>query len=735
MAKNQPPATPPKRPWLKILAGVLAGGLLGTLLLLAFALWQMERLAKTLPTPQQIKTEQMGENTQLFDRHGNRLGALFIENREYVPLEKINPQLIQAFLAVEDSEFMHHRGVRFSSLIRAVLATTVLRGRWGTQGGSTITMQLVRTLYLGREKTISRKSREILISLMLEQRYSKEELLEMYLNSIYFGENAYGVRAASDVYFSKSLNKLSLAESALVAGLVQSPSRLSPYRNKEGALQRRATVLGRMRAVGYVTEENYQKALKEPLRLKYQGIPPAPGLKALKFPYFTSYVMHQLVEAYGHGAVFTGGLKVYTTLDPALQSAAEQALKNGLWKYGKGHDVGQGALVSVEVDTGHVLAMVGGRDFAQSEFNRAWQARRQPGSSFKPFVYATACEQGHPMGSVVVDAPIRIHLGGGRYYSPKNSGGGYHGAITYRQALAQSVNVAAVKVMAKVGPRDVISTARKMGISTPLKANLSLALGAGEVIPLEMASAFAVFAQRGEYVSPVAITKVVDPQGRLLELPAPQRYESAMSEKCAASLTDAMKDVVTRGTARRAAVRGAVIAGKTGTTSDYKDAWFVGFSPRVATAVWVGNDTGKLMKRVFGGTVPAPVFSDYMRVATRQYPAERFPEPSDLTNTDRGLEQSGEPEEGLSDSLELESPGDDPSLLEGASEDGAEGGELPPPEESAPQDNFLDLDSQQDRYIPPDTTPPPKPEEPPQEDVWDPSAPDLKEDPDLGEGF
>ncbi len=612
-------------------------GLLGLCVATAGGIWYLDSLMEEMPAPEELQMERPSETTKIYASGGEVLGEFFLENRRFTPIEEIPDILQKAFLAIEDTDFYTHRGVRFESLVRAAIALQET-GRMN-QGGSTITMQITRDLFLSQKKTFDRKIREIVLALMLEQRYSKDEILEMYLNKIYFGEYAYGVYTAAQNYFGKDLKDLSTAEAAFLAGVVQAPSRHSAYRSVDRATKRRNLVLDRMLSVGFINEEEHRQAAAEPFKLRYEGHPPAPTLERLTYPHFTTYVLKQLLDTYGKEMVYGGGLKVYTTLDVTKQKLAEDALKKGIEEYGKQHKVTEGALVALEPGTGYIVAMVGGTDFKNSKFNRATQARRHAGSSFKPVVYSTACESGYNLSTQVQDAPLKIPMPGGKFYSPRNSNREYKGFISLRQALIGSVNVVAVKVADALGTDKIIQMARRFGITAPLHPGLSMALGANEMVPLEIAAAFAVFPQQGVYVKPTAITKVIDRSGRVLYSPEKPERRRAISERCAYALTSAMMDVINKGTARRARVTGHQVAGKTGTTSDFKDAWFSGFSPQLVATVWVGNDSGEPMHRVFGGTVPAPIWQTFMSGALKDQPAQEFTKPSSITQADLGFGQ------------------------------------------------------------------------------------------------
>ncbi|MGQ0570737.1 MAG: transglycosylase domain-containing protein, partial [Armatimonadota bacterium] len=457
--------------------------------------------------------------TRIYAADGELIASLFRENRQIVPLTSIPPVLRQAVLAIEDERFYSHRGVDPRGIARA-LWRNVREGEL-VEGGSTITQQLARNLFLSQERVVSRKVAEILLALEIERRLTKEEILERYLNQVYFGQGAYGVEMAARVYFGKSVKTVSVPEAALLAGLIRAPSIYSPYRNFALAKKAQVIVLSRMAALGSISTEEAAKA-----RAAKIALAPASnaGLAGIRAPYFVSFVLPRLIEVYGEDLVYKGGLQVHTTLDPRLQAVAEKAVRAGIGTAERRKlNVGQAALVAVDPNTGAVRAMIGGMDFASSQFNRAWQARRQPGSAFKVFVYTTAIASGVPPTRILHDSPVTYKIRGSRDWSPKNYDRTYSGPVTLRRAIERSINIPAAKMTHELGPAKVVETARTMGIESPLEPHLSIALGSGDVTPLEMAAAFATLANGGLRVQPLSITKVTDAKGKVLEEHRPRR--------------------------------------------------------------------------------------------------------------------------------------------------------------------------------------------------------------------
>ncbi|MDR7483924.1 MAG: penicillin-binding protein 1A [Armatimonadota bacterium] len=621
---NQPAARPRRsrvrRPrWARILlaAVVLAGLVLvgsGVAVGVAVAVGQQVRDVSELYSPP-------SQATRIYAADGQLIASLYRENRQIVPLTAVPPILRQAVVAIEDERFYSHRGLDPRGIARA-LWRNIREGRL-VEGGSTITQQLARNVFLSSERAISRKVAEMLLALEIERRLTKDEILERYLNQVYFGQGAYGVEMAARVYFGKSVRDVTLPEAALLAGLIRAPSLYSPYRNFALAKQQQAIVLGRMAALGFISAQEAAAARAAGIRLA-----PATnaGLAGIRAPYFVSFILPRLLETYGEDVVYHGGLQIYTTLDVRLQAAAERTVRAGIESAKRrGLKIEQAALVAIDPDTGAVRAMIGGVDFAASQFNRAWQARRQPGSAFKVFVYAAAIAAGVPPTRILDDEPVTFKIRGARDWSPKNYDGTFSGPITLRRALEKSINVPAARMIHELGPQKVVEIAKAMGIESPLSPHLSLALGSADVTPLEMATAFATLANGGLRVQPMAITKVTDAKGRVLEESRPRRQVGIPAE-VAYVMTDLLKGVIERGTGTAAQI-GRPAAGKTGTTDDYRNAWFIGYTPHLVTAVWVGNDDNSPMRRVVGGTVPAEIWAAFMKVATASDPPDDWSPP------------------------------------------------------------------------------------------------------------
>ena len=606
-----------------------------------FALAQW--LRRDLPTPAQVATIQAPVKTVVYDARGRVLHEFYRENRSPVPLKDIPRNLVNATLSTEDRNFYSHWGVDLWGVARAAV-TDVLRMR-RSQGGSTITQQLARNLFLTHERSFTRKLKEVALAIELERNYSKDQILEMYFNQIYFGEGAYGVEAAAKTYFDKPLRELTLPQCALLSGIPANPSLYSPRRQPRAAQLRRSKVLRNMLTTGAITQVEYDNAERAPL-----------GVTAVRYdndraPYFVEMVRQHLDEKYGSNSVYEGGLKVYTTLDMDLQTVAEKSLEKQLEALesrlkprntranfsmaaaaaGNGHTPYlQGALVAIDPQHGYVRALVGGRDWVHSNFNRAVQARRQPGSAFKPFVYTAALDNGFKPTDIIVDEPVSYPGGNGEVYAPHNYDGIFRGPVTLRYALQQSINIPAIKLLRKLGVSLVASYARRMGIKSPIGQNLSLALGSSEVTLLELTSAYAVLADRGIRNEPMFILKVEDRSGNVLERNQPRPFE-VLSEETAATMTSLMQSVMDHGTGYPARLRGFNLpaAGKTGTMDDYMDAWFVGFVPSLTCGVWVGYDEKKTIGNGMTGAVAAlPAWTDFMIGATRGRPVENFPVPA-----------------------------------------------------------------------------------------------------------
>ena len=579
--------------------------------------------------------------TEIFAATGERL--MIIGGREVVPLSRISPDFIQAVIATEDHRFWEHHGLDKLRTLKALWVTLFEPGK--IQGASTITQQLAKNLFFSYRRTYMRKFRELLVALQIETQYSKREILEAYLNQIPFGVGAYGIEQAARSFFGKPALELNLAESALLAGLPKSPTRYNPYRHFTRAQKRQQLVLARMLAVGYITAEQAEAASQANLQLA----PLAAG--SPRGSYFLDLVLNDLEERYGPEVVYHGGLKVSTTLDPQQQAWAIESLQSGLQKldqlsgitsadkFGVTNSLShpQGALVAVECTSGAVKAMVGGRDYSETEFNRAIKNNRLPGSGFKPFVYYAAFEKLKLMPtSVFVDKPITIPVVGAADWRPQNFGREYEGPMILKQALMKSVNAIAAQLVERVGPEAVVDVARRSGITSPLAPVYSLALGTSGVSPLEMAAAFATFAAGGVQHEPFWIRRVEDPLGRVLEEHI-VRGQRSLDASIGYQVVDMMRGVLTTGTGRvvRRAGFDLPAAGKTGTTDDYRDAWFTGFTPTLSVCVWVGYDRGVSMRDVngvgiTGGRGAAPIWADFMIKATSGEPAREFIVPSNI---------------------------------------------------------------------------------------------------------
>ena len=577
--------------------------------------------------------------TELFAANGEQITQL--GGREYVALDQVSFGFVQAILATEDHRFWKHQGLNKLRTLKALWLNLFSKGR--VQGASTISQQLAKNLFFSFEQTYSRKLRELLVALQIESQFSKQEILEAYVNQIYFGPTAQGVGAASRALFGKPAAQLNLAEAALLAGLPKSPTRYNPLRHFERAKARQRVVLQRMVSAGFISPD--EAALAETRELSFQNDHSRGG----EGSYFVDWVLKTLEERYGPQVVYHGGLKVTTTLDPLLQYEAEKTLLEGLSDLEKllptdevvqnpdPQDMLQGALVAVQVNSGAVKAMVGGRDYAQTEFNRAIENNRQPGSGFKPFLYYTAFErQGLTPASVVIDQPVRVPVAGAKDWAPKNFEREYLGPIVLKRAFTQSINTVAAQLVTQTGPAAVIETARRCGVQSPLSEVYSVALGTSGVSPLEMASAFGTFASGGVQYPAFGIWRVEDPFGRVLEEHLVSGHR-VLDPRITYQVVDMMQGVVDEGTAKAVRRLGFTkpAAGKTGTTNEYKDAWFTGFTPTLCTSVWVGFDRDVGLKDVFrvgvtGSRGAVPIWTAFMRKATEGEPARPFTQPAGI---------------------------------------------------------------------------------------------------------
>jgi len=588
-----------------------------------------------LPYVSDLREYKPSQSTKIFDANGNLVKQLYLEQRTLVPLARIPMAMQKAIIATEDTHFYQHWGLDVPGILRAALVNTL--NHKVIQGASTLTQQLARNLFLTQERSLSRKIKEAMLAIQIEKAYTKDEILEMYLNQVYFGNGAYGVESAARTYFGKHVEELTLSECAVMAGIPKSPNAYNPIVDVERAQRRKETVLARMQSEGYINAQEAEAAKAEPVQVRRGEVQNA--------PYFTEYVRQQLAATYGDNAVYKGGLSVYTTLDLGLQDMAQRAVENGLnqadkraesylkyfFKLGEKPTL-QGAMVVIDPHTGYIKALVGGRDFNLSEFNRAIQAKRQPGSAFKPFIYAAAIDNGFTAEDVVIDAPVVFTDPSGKQWKPINFEGRFFGPTPLRKALANSRNVVTVKLLNKIGVNTAISYARRMGITSELNRDLTLALGTAEVSLLELTSAFGTLPNQGIRVEPMAILTVKDANGRTLEEHSTKSHE-ALSASTAFIVTSMMRDVIDHGTGNTVRQAGFTLpaAGKTGTTNDFSDAWFVGFTPDLVAGAWIGyDDRRSIGKFLTGGVVAAPIWADFMKKATAGKPVKDFPVPSGI---------------------------------------------------------------------------------------------------------
>lgn len=605
-------------------------------------------VSKTVPNVDSISTYIPAETTKIYSDDKIILAELHQEeNRVLIPLEHISPILKKAVVALEDTEFYEHHGINVKAIFRA-LVKDIIAGSF-VEGGSTLTQQLARNLFLTKKKQILRKVAEAILAVQIERRYTKHEILEMYLNQVYWGHNAYGVESASQLYFGKHAKDLSLAESAVIVGMLQGPELYSPFKNFPGAKARQKVVLDRMQKLKLITPAMAKEAYEEPLLL-------APKKQfRYKAPFFTSYVVNQLVKQYGEDSLFTSGMRIYTSLDYRMQMKAMQVVANYVAQASGENKIedqvvnnlhiSQAAILAIEPSTGYIKVLQGGVDFKANEFNRVTQAKRQPGSAFKPIVYLAALEKGFSPHSTVEDTPISFHTPQG-IYSPQNYTKTFSGSIPLQRALERSINVVAIKLTNLIGPQNVVRVARELGIKSPLAAYLSLPLGINEVTMLELASVYSVFANGGKRVEPAAITKIEDREGNVL-FKHEIKEEQVFDPNLIYTLVDMLKGVVNQGTGTAARLPRPV-AGKTGTTSDYRDAWFFGFVPQLVCATWVGNDDNSPMNKVTGGSIPALMWRDFMKDALANVPPVDFPKPGSFKKGDGETFEGVKGNEGIS---------------------------------------------------------------------------------------
>jgi penicillin-binding protein 1A len=577
----------------------------GAIAVVGVVIWAGAHLPpiQSLEIPKRPPTiEIVGIDGSVLAQRGEMAGA-------NIALKELPPYLPKAFIAIEDRRFYSHYGVDPWGIMRAAIANLLHRGV--SQGGSTLTQQLAKNVFLTQERTLARKLQEAELAIWLERKYSKNEILELYLNRVYFGSGAYGVEAAAQRYFGKSAKNVTLAEAAMLAGLVKSPSRLAPNRNPEGAEARAKTVLAAMAEAGFITEAQAQAASAHPA----MSVKPA-GAGTVN--YVADWIGEVLDDLVGQ---IEQSIVVETTIDPKLQAIAEASVIDELAAKSVKFDVSQGALVAMSPD-GAVRAMVGGRNYAESQYNRAVTAKRQPGSSFKPFVYLTAMEAGLTPETVRQDAPLDI-----KGWKPENYGHQYHGPVTLTQALAESLNTVAVRLGLEVGPKNVVRTAHRLGITSKLEPNASIALGTSEVSVLEMVGAYVPFANGGQAISPHVVTRIKTLDGKVVYLRQPDPPNQVIEPRYVGMMNTMMEQTLISGTARKAELPGWQAAGKTGTSQEFRDAWFIGYTSHLVTGVWLGNDDSSPTKKATGGGLPVEVWTRFMRGALEGVSPTPLPSP------------------------------------------------------------------------------------------------------------
>ncbi len=604
------------------------------------------RIRADLPTPETIANFKAPASTRILDCKGRVIAELFQEKRRPVPLETIPSYLIDAVIAVEDKRFYQHWGIDLIRVAGSIVANITRPGH--LQGASTITQQLARSMFLTPKRQLSRKLKEMVLAIELERHYSKQEILEMYLNQVWFGGSIYGVAAASEKYFGKHISRLDPVECATLGAMIANPAAYSPYRYPERLLRRRNYFLTKLYRLGHLKKDEWEKALKEPLNVQ-----PA-GATTNEAPYFVEEVRRYLINRYGYDFVYKSGATIYTTLDLDIQTAANHALLPWLDQLEQNYRLKptkksydsikmsdttssqlvnylQAALVVMDVKTGEVRAMIGGRDFRHSEYNRATQALRQVGSAFKPFVFTAAIDNGFTAADIEEDNPISLKIPGQPDYHPRNYDNKFLGKMTLRRALALSRNLVAVRLAARIGPEVVARYANLLGITRKIPPYYSIALGSIELTLLEMVTAFNTLANQGVKVTPILVTRVEDEHGTVLEENHPHP-ELVLRPQTAYIITSMMQSVVNEGTAtaiRQVGFTGPA-AGKTGTTDDYTDAWFIGHTPTLTCGIWIGYDKKRtIFPGATGGVIAAPAWGELMKEIYLDS-ISTFPAPSDI---------------------------------------------------------------------------------------------------------
>ena len=586
-------------------------------------------IALDIPGIRSIATYRPAITTTIYNDRNEPIDRIYTENRILVDLKEMPHLLPMAFVSAEDSRFFEHGGVDAWSIARALLHNLQSGDRG--QGGSTITQQVAKSLLLSPEKTYTRKIKEAILAYRIDKLLTKEEIIHIYLNQIYLGEGAYGVEAASQTYFGKKSKDLNLSEMTILAGLPQAPSRYSPIKNLTLAKKRQVYVLNRMAEDGYITGEAAREAYIRPLYWAHKPSYNATG------QYFLQHVKNYVRSKYGNKILNSGGLQIYTTNDASLQEKAEDAITQGriAWAKRQNDDIEnspQSALISIDNMTGAVKSLVGGNNFKISQFDRATQARRQPGSAFKPIIYTAALNSGFTPNQLINDEETHFKGGkSGQSWIPRNFSGKFYGPTTLRNALVHSRNIVTIKILQEVGIRPTLKLASALGIHSPLKANLALALGSAEISPLELTAAYTVFASHGIYRKPFFIEKILDRDGNILEKHT-DRPKFVLNENVAFQITHLLQGVIKDGTGKNAQGLRSSAAGKTGTTDHNMDAWFIGYTPHYTTGVWVGFDKHKSIgKGETGGRTSAPIWLQFMKEAEKTLPAEEFSAPSGIT--------------------------------------------------------------------------------------------------------
>ena len=598
----------------------------------------------SLPPIENLKDFKPNMVTKFYSDDGEIIKTFTAFTYDKAEIKEVPDLLKKAFIATEDKNFYHHKGYDIFGIIRSSIQNVI--ARQAVQGASTITQQLARILFLSNERTMTRKIKELEVATRIEKTISKDKILEMYLNNVYLGAGAYGVAGASKIYFNKKLKQLTLPEMALIAGLPQAPSVYNPYNNMELAKQRRNQVLKRMLTMKYIKKDEYKAALDAEIKLSS-----LPQLYTTnKAPYFSDYVMKELTEKlhFSENDIIHGGYRIITTLDSKAQERANEVILSNMRAYGLTGKSQQAAVFAYNTVDGKILVYAGGKNYGESQYDRVTQAIRPPGSAFKPIVYAAALEKGYTPNDLIDDSPVTIAK-----WSPHNYGNRYRGKIPMYKALMISSNVCAARIIKEIGVHTVIQLARVLGITTPLEKDYTISLGSNGVKLFEFVRAYSAFSNGGYVVEPYAIERVEDSRGRVLYKAPNTKISHQLNNNTAAQMTAMLKTVIVSGTGTGANI-GKPAAGKTGTTDDYKDAYFVGYTPNIVAGVWVGDDNNKQMAGLTGGTVPARIWKDIMTVATEKYGKKDFEYPEIVLNgtgKSIGEEEKTETEEQKEDKM------------------------------------------------------------------------------------